>query len=373
MSNSRQRGDRTARRTQRRRRNWIIASILGGTLVVVLGGFAAATVLADHSDAEVEATVATGPPTSTLAAVAGTTASTTPTLPCRAGLTPDAPLRLWVAGDSIAYSVGNGLGKQAADTGVVAPVYESRVSSGLSTPGFFDWPDRVDEELARLDPEVVVFVMGTNDWSTPQATPLDATGEPAWRAQYAATVQDMVTTLTADGRTLYWIGPPVLRDPSQEAGIRKITAVIREVVERSPGAEFVDAHELLAAEDGSYTPNAQIDGKKVTVRTGDGVHLTSEGADFVGAALFARLDDQCHLADQAVAGVTQPVVETQGSTSVAPGSTATAPPVSTAPSTVVTTGPPTTVSSTPATTPPVTDSPATTPHSQPATPPSSGG
>ena len=30
-------------------------------------------------------------------------------------------------------------------------------------PGFFDWPDHATTEMARLDPEVVVFIIGTND------------------------------------------------------------------------------------------------------------------------------------------------------------------------------------------------------------------
>jgi hypothetical protein len=365
MSNTWHRGHRAARRAGRRRRNWIVAAVVGGLLVLALGGFAAATVLADHGDAEVATTVTT-PPTGAPVAVVGSTVSTAPPLPCRAGLTPEVPLRLWIAGDSIAYSVGNGLGAKAADTGVVAPVYESRVSSGLSTPGFFDWPARVGEELARLDPEVVVFVMGTNDWAVPQETPVDATGAPAWKADYAQGVADVVAELTAGGRVLYWVGPPVLEDEEEDAGVRAVAAVIRDVVERSPNAEFVDAHALFADADGSYTANLEIDGKKVTVRAGDGVHLTTEGADYVGAALFDRLDAQCRLGEQVVKGVTQPVVETQGSTSVAPGSTA--PPATSPPTVAASTAP--TAAPVPQTTPPTTATPATTIAESPTAPPS---
>ena len=344
-------GHRAARRAdRRRRRGWTVVAIVAA--VVVLGGAAFATVSAmggDH-DAEI-ATPTSTRPTSTSAPVASTTVTTVPGRPCRPGLTPDAPLRLWIAGDSIAYSVGTGLGKRAANTGVVAPVYESRVSSGLASPGFFDWPRRVGEELPRLDPEIVVFVMGTNDWAVPQATPVDASGQPAWKAVYAQKVRDMVDALTTDGRTLYWVGPPVLRDTKQEAGVRELAGVIRDVVASDPDAVFVDAHDLVDAEDGSYTAIVESDGKKVQVRSGDGVHFTPDGADYLGNALFALLDEQCRLKAQAVADSRQAVVETKGSTSVAPGSTAIAPPATTPP-----TAPP-------ATTPPVTQPPVTTPPS----------
>lgn len=361
MSTWRHRGQRADRRADRRRRTRTIVAVGAGVLVLVAGGVAAATLMSDNGDAEVAAPVAKREPATAPTAVVTTSVTTIPGLPCRGGLTPDAPLRLWIAGDSIAYSVGTGLGKKAANTGVVAPVYESRVSSGLSTPGFFDWPNRVPQELGRLDPEVVVFVMGTNDWAVPQATPVDASGAPAWKAPYRARVQAMVEALTANGRTLYWVGPPVLRDTKQEAGVRDIAAVIQSVVDAAPNAKFFDLHDLLDGDDGSYTPFADADGKKLQVRAGDGVHLTPDGADFVGDALLTKLDGQCRLKAQAVANSRQQVVETQGSSSVAPGSTATAPPAATTPPTVAVTAPPTTTTTIPTATTTTTTTTVTSP------------
>ena len=169
-------------------------------------------------------------------------------------------------------------------------------------------------------------------------------------APYRARVQAMVETLTANERTLYWVGPPVLRDSKQEAGGRDIAAVIQSVVDAAPNAKFFDLHDLLDGEDGSYTPFADGDGKKLQVRSGDGVHLTPDGADFVGDALLTKLDGQCRLKAQAVADSRQQVVETQGSTSVAPGSTATAPPATTPPTVAVTAPPATSAPTIPITT-----------------------
>jgi hypothetical protein len=353
------RAERRAHRTRRTRRGWWIALIVAiGVVAGAAMAVGAAALLND--DGEPSAT----PPTphrtpTTVSRSSVTTSTTTPGTKCRSVLTADAPLRLWIAGDSIAWSVGNGLGKQAAATGVVAPVYESRVSSGVSSPGFFDWPKRVAEELPRLNPEVVVFVMGTNDWMAPQPTPLDATGQPAWKGKYEAQVQALVDALARDGRILYWLGPPILRDPKQDAGAQAAAAVIKSVIAGNPDAHFVDAHALLDAEDGTYTPTVDVDGKKVLVRSGDGVHLTPEGGEFVGDALFDLIDQQCSLKAQSVPNSKQVVIETKGSTSVPIGS-------ATAPSPQVTTGattPPATApaaTAPPVTTPPTTASPATT-------------
>src|SRR5262245_37282621 len=254
------RSERRAHRSLRARRGWwIVAIVAGGVVVGAALAVGAAALLQD--DGEPSAAPKTHSPIPVFTPANPTTVTTTPGAKCRSGLTPDEPLRLWIAGDSIAWSVGNGLGKLAAATGVVAPVYESRVSSGVSSPGFFDWPKRVAEELPRLNPEVVVFVMGTNDWMAPQPTPVDSSGEPAWKAKYEAQVQALVDALARDGRILLWLGPPILRDTKQDAGAQAAAAVIKSVVSRTPGAQFVDAHALLDADDGTYTGTMDVDGK----------------------------------------------------------------------------------------------------------------
>lgn len=349
----------------------LIAGTVAIVAVALVGGGSSRSATANTRTTSTRVTTASMP-----------TSTTAPRHPCRTPLTAAAPLRLWVAGDSLAYSVGNGLGKPAAATGVVAPVYESRVSSGLASPAFFDWPKRAQEELPRLNPEVVVFVMGTNDWSLPQPASTGATGPAPWKARYTALVQTMVDLLTRDGRTLYWVAPPALRDDRLETGAKQIAEIIQSVVARNPSAEFVDLHAWTANADGSYSPTTMINDRKVTIRTGDGVHFTTDGATYVGAKLFAILDAQCRLGAQSVPNGKQVVVETKGSTSVAPNSTATAPPLSGSTTDATagsTSGTPSTTASPatspPPTTPPTTSPPATSPpptttpsHSPPSPP-----
>jgi len=84
-------------------------------------------------------------------------------LNCRTPLTSKDPLRLWIAGDSLAGSLGPALGEMTGGTGVVAPTFDTRPSSGLTSPAFFNWPEHAREEVARIDPEVVVFIIGAKD------------------------------------------------------------------------------------------------------------------------------------------------------------------------------------------------------------------
>src|SRR5688500_5887451 len=126
--------------------------------------------------------------------------------PCRSPLNPLDPLRLWIGGDSLAGSLGPSLGKLTGDTGVVQPVYLSKVSSGLSSPDFFDWPKHAGEEMFKVNPEVAVFIIGANDTGI-------VTGDPAeWRPQYEQSVEQMMELLIGEERTVYWIGAPIFND-----------------------------------------------------------------------------------------------------------------------------------------------------------------
>lgn len=277
-----------------------------------------------------------------------TTESTIARYPCRAPLTPDEPLRVWIGGDSLAGSLGPALGELAAATGVAAPVYDSRSGSGLSTPDFFDWPDHAPSEMDRLDPEVVVFIMGTNDYATPSptiGTTTSTTSEPAWRAEYAARIAQMLEIFHgASDRFVYWVGAPPLLDRRADAGVRAINAVARDVVALDERAVYFDEYALFASETGEYTATLPRPGKSdLRVRTDDGVHFTDAGGELLGEAVYDVVDRRCRLGDQTVAGARQPVVRVPGSSDRVVPSTSS--PTSTTPSS---TAPPSTTTSGPA-------------------------
>jgi lysophospholipase L1-like esterase len=286
-------------------------------------------------------------------------------------LTEGDPLRLWVGGDSLAGSLGPSLGKLAGATGVVQPYFDSRVSSGLADPGFFDWPEHAATEMARLDPEVVVFIIGANDWTA-------VSGE--WKGDYTAKVDEMMKTLDGGGRTVYWLGSPTLKDEKMDAAVVQVNAAAQEVAKRHPNVHYVDTYKLFSDTDGTFAYDLPDEtGTEITMRAGDGVHFTMDGGDYLARQVYKLVDAQCAITEQKVDGATKQTIESEGSTQVAPNVTSgsgnssgssgyygngtiqttppataastTSPPVQTAPPA---TDPPAT------TTPPVTTSPVTT-------------
>ncbi len=232
---------------------------------------------------------------------------------CRSNLSPDDALRLWIAGDSLAGSLGPSLGERAAETGIVQPVYDSRVSSGLSSPEFFDWPEHATKEMTRLDPEVVVFIIGANDWKTPSSGSSDSA---SWQGEYRLRVEEVLRILEdgGDTRHVYWVGAPTMQDRRKDQGVQRVNTVAREVVGQHDRAEYVDAYELFSGAEGGFTPTLPgSSGKSVRVRAGDGVHFTVEGGDLLGDAVYARLERRCALAEHAVPDQAKTVIRTRGS------------------------------------------------------------
>jgi hypothetical protein len=348
---------RDRRRDRKRRRVRRIFGIAGSVLLIAAIGALAVDVVRFGGDDQ-PSLAGTVPASDGRDATPAPT-STTGERDCRPLTTSD-PLRLWIGGDSLAGSLGPSLGEITGATGVVQPYFDSRVSSGLADPGFFDWPDHATTEMARLDPEVVVFIIGANDWTA-------VSGD--WKDGYTKDVDTMMKTLVGSGRTVYWLGSPTLKDPKMDAAVVQVNAIAEAEAARRPDVHYVDTYKLFSDADGTFSYDLPDEtGKVVTMRGGDGVHFTADGADYLAGQVYKLIDAQCGITEQKVPGATKEVIETEGSTQVAPGATSgssgsssgssgysggtveTTPPATAAP----TTSPPV------ATEPPTTEAPVTT-------------
>lgn len=346
-------------RADRSRRRWkaVATGVVVALVVVGFGLIITDVVRFGGSDRPSLARTVESPTPSAGASTSTSIATTTPGLPCRAPLTDAAPLRLWIGGDSLAGSLGPSLGTLMGATGVVQPQFDSRVSSGLLNPTFFDWPEHARTEMARLDPEVAVFLIGANDFGAPLNTRVDDQGVEVWKTEYTARVEEMLTALGAEDRTVYWLSSPPFGD-TRNAQIRELDTLMAEVIAKHPNVVYVDTYQLFSDADGKYlasiAPLDDPNGTAVQVRTGDGVHFTQAGADRFAKAVFEKLDTQCKATKQAVPGVVKPVLQTEGSTQ-AVGGTGRGGTVQTSPPA---TSPPTTTPTTQA--PVVTQAPTTT-------------
>lgn len=294
---------RRAARQRRRRRARTLGAVLAALAVAVGVLFATGSLSTDPSPAAARRAAADEP-------ARAVTRIPQVEAPQRRALTPADPLRLWIAGDSLAGSLGPSLGELTAATGVVQPQYDSRVSSGLENDDFFDWPEHATEELEQLNPEAVVFIVGTNDanaWSDNQAV------------EYSERVESMMRLLvgTNPGRDVFWVNAPVMKSTDLEEHVLEVNEIQRQAAARVPGVTYIDAHRRFADAAGEYQSSViGPTGKRISLRAGDGIHFSPEGADYLAETVYQALDAHWHITAQRVEGQAKQVRVTKGSTQV---------------------------------------------------------
>lgn len=206
--------------------------------------------------------------------------------------TDDDPLRVLVIGDSTLDPVGAALLRDLGDTGVAAGVVDYRVSTGLSRPDFFDWPDHLRALEPTLQPEITIVMLGAND---AQAFAIDNQrvefGSDEWLDVYRSRVAALLDQLTEDGKWVIWIGQPAMRNDEFDARMRLLNQVYASEVGKVPTARFVDSRVLTVDDNGDYA-NYLLDaeGDRFQVRMTDGVHLTPAGGDRLAPSVMAVID-----------------------------------------------------------------------------------
>lgn len=150
--------------------------------------------------------------------------------------------------------------------------------------------------MAQYDPEAVVFEVGTNDAAIVNSR-TNAAGVPEWEPQYRVKVAHMMDTLRGPAghrRTVFWVGAPPMSVSWRDEGVRELNRVFREEAEkRAPDVHYVDMYTLFADENGEYSSSVRtLSGEVERVRIGDGVHLTEAGARYIGAVVYALLDQR---------------------------------------------------------------------------------
>jgi hypothetical protein len=284
-------GNGSYTRSLRRRRivALIVVVAMVGALVVGAVAGLLAVVRGDASADPVQAHtgIVTTAPSSTIPPTTQVMAAWSPS--------PGDPARVLIVGDSDAGAFGPSLLRLLESTGVVTTTLDYKVSSGLSRPDFFDWPARLREQLAELDPHVVVATFGGND-----AQDVNVEGrsvpvaDPAWTQAYGARVREVLDLMLADDRHVVWVGIP----NASSASFTQRLVVQRDAVVAELGRHphrtrirYVDTWSRFAGRSGGYADYIvdPRDGQGKKVRAADGFHLNMAGADILAGDIFNEL------------------------------------------------------------------------------------
>jgi hypothetical protein len=196
------------------------------------------------------------------------------------------PATIFVAGDSLSFEFGSSLYRIAASEHIYRPAGDGtvdfKVSSGLSRPDYFNWPAELARQVAALNPQIVVLMLGSND-NQPLVAPdghTHAFATAGWKQEYHRRVGAVMDQLIAKNRWVVYVGVPILATRNDQWPI--INTVIEEEAAKRSRAVYVDSFTLFQDPNGNYTqylPNAA--GQLVQVRTPDGIHFERAGGDLL--------------------------------------------------------------------------------------------
>ena len=228
----------------------------------------------------------------------GAGSSTTITEVALRSVTGDAPLNLWIIGDSFLELFGPALVNRSIDTGVIDAGVDFRYVSGLSRPDFFDWPTYIADELPDIDPDAVVVMFGGNDAQDVQlgGKRFDV-GTQAWADLYSIRVAEAMDALLAGADRVYWVGLPIMRSDRFTTNVLTMNAAYQSEAAKRPGVTYISSFDLFSDENGEYSP--YLDGK--LMRFTDGAHFVWNGAYRLADAMLPVIaaDWNIHLPDPA--------------------------------------------------------------------------
>ena len=222
--------------------------------------------------------------------------------PGKVAFSPRRPMRVWIAGDSLAVVPGYAILRAGADTKVITGAMDGRVATGLTRPDVFNWFAQIKAQTTALKPHVVVLGFGGNDdkaymTGLPASVRIASFGDAAWQREYSRRVGGVLDTVARAGGYAVWLGLPHTADAGRSARYATVDATARaEVAKRPRSATFIDTASLLSPPDGGYAEYlTRPDGSTVKVRAGDGIHLDPAGGDIVARAVIAALSEKFDL------------------------------------------------------------------------------
>jgi hypothetical protein len=244
------------------------------------------------------ATTSTAPPT-TAGAAPTTTAVPPTTEPPRRTPTADAPLKVWMGGDSLIGTISDQVQRLVSADDRIRFTVDVQVATGLARPDILDWAAELTAQMEATNPDVVVLSFGGND-----DQPLHGADDayyslftPEWQAEYARRIGIMMDIASNGGaRTVVWLGLPAERPENLDGAKEAMNAAAQAEAAKRLHVVYQPLGPLVAGPDGGYTDDLTLpDGSVIRARSADGVHLTEEGAAIVAPAVLDSFAKEWHL------------------------------------------------------------------------------
>jgi len=200
--------------------------------------------------------------------------------------------KVFFAGDSMMQGVAPhimlALNKQYG----IQSINKSKQSTGLTLPGFFNWPRTISETLHdNADIELLVMFLGPND---PWSMKPDGGGQylkfktPEWEQLYRSRINTILQSAQQKHIPVLWIGPPNMRKKALSEGVAWLATLYSSAVSDA-GQYYLSANDILGYQGDTYSDYQKKDGRKLKLRSGDGIHFTPYAQKLIAARVLSMI------------------------------------------------------------------------------------
>ncbi len=191
-------------------------------------------------------------------------------------------------GDSTMQGIDGFLSDELVDDATLRS--DIQLGSAISRGDF--WATYATRQTKRHHQRVSVMSIGAAfdgfQLTGPAGEQVDCCGEP-WISLYAARVRSIMLTYLRRGRgRVFWLTPPLPRDPVRLQITSAITVAIEGAAAGLPGVKVIRVDQLFAPA-GVYTDVIRYRGRDVRVRDADGVHLNISGTAIMAQLLAPQI------------------------------------------------------------------------------------
>lgn len=174
-------------------------------------------------------------------------------------------------------------------------VRRGKPTSGLARPDFFDWFVEARRLLDMHQPRTVIMLFGGNDGQRLSFRDRDLGSirwddEARWRIVYESRVRRLMELLRGDDRRVILLSPTNRRSSLDRKHMARVREVMARAVAPLERVTYVDMFPFTSDERGQWLRVRRDErGRSVSMRRGDGIHLTPEGGAEVARRVLPTL------------------------------------------------------------------------------------
>jgi uncharacterized protein len=202
-----------------------------------------------------------------------------------------------VIGDSLGLDLQYGLSQVLGPDPLVRLVQDAVGDTGLTNLPYFDWPAKLQSEIATVHPKLLVVMFGANDWQGMEVASGPAQpGTAIWIKNYNERVGALMNEAGSKGVRVLWVGLPIMGSSTFSADMSELNAIYLSQARVHAGVWFEPTWKLFSTSAGAYAAFLPVGGSLVQVRDPDGVHIDPPaGTALLGHFVVENIDSIWHI------------------------------------------------------------------------------